>query len=85
VPGRMKEYDLRMPVERLTVSLETELAAAVRAAADADSQNMSAWLADAARRRLATRGLRDVVAEWETEHGAFGGDELDAARDRLQA
>lgn len=69
-----------MTVERLTVSLESELAIAVREAADADEQNVSAWLADAARRQLANRGLRDVVAVWEHEHGAFSGDELATAR-----
>ena len=73
-----------MAVERVTVSLEAELAAAVRDAADADAQNLSAWLADAARRRLATRGLRDVIAEWEAEHGTFDEAELDAARARLR-
>jgi len=76
----MKKYDLAMTVERLTVSLESELAIAVREAADADEQNVSAWLADAARRQLANRGLRDVVAAWEHEHGAFSADELAAAR-----
>ncbi len=69
-----------MAVKRLTVSLESELAAAVREAADADAQNVSAWLADAARRRLANRGLRDMIAAWEQEHGAFSDDELAAAR-----
>lgn len=76
----MKEYDQAMTVERLTVSLESELAIAVREAADADEQNVSAWLADAARRQLANRGLRDIVAAWEHEHGALSGDELAAAR-----
>ncbi|HYN31603.1 MAG TPA: hypothetical protein VES40_03180 [Ilumatobacteraceae bacterium] len=69
-----------MTVERLTVSIESELAIAVREAADADDQNVSAWLAGAARRQLANRGLRDVVAAWEREHGAFNDDELAAAR-----
>jgi hypothetical protein len=76
----MKKYDHLMTVERLTVSLESELAIAVRQAADADEQNVSAWLADAARRQLANRGLRDVVAAWEREHGAFSDDELAFAR-----
>ncbi len=76
----MNKYDDRMTVERLTVSLESELAIAVREAADADEQNVSAWLADAARRQLANRGLRDVVAAWESEHGALTPDELAAAR-----
>jgi len=74
-----------MAVERITVSLEAELAEAVREAAAADAQNLSAWLAGAARRRLATRGLRDVIAEWEAKHGAFSEDELATARSRLEA
>ena len=76
----MTKYDRFMSVERLTVSIESELAIAVREAAEADEQNVSAWLADAARRQLANRGLRDVVAEWEREHGAFSDEELAAAR-----
>jgi len=72
-----------MPVERLTVSLDTELAAAVRDAAEADERNVSAWLADAARRQLASRDLRQVIADWEAEHGAFTEGELAAARSRL--
>ena len=76
----MTKYDRPMSVERLTVSIESELAIAVREAAEADEQNVSAWLADAARRQLANRGLRDVVAEWERDHGAFSDEELAAAR-----
>ncbi len=59
---------------------EETVAIAVREAAEADEQNVSAWLADAARRQLANRGLRDVVAAWEREHGAFSDEELAAAR-----
>lgn len=76
----MTKYDPHMAVERLTVSIESELASAVREAANADELNVSAWLADAARRQLANRGLRDVVAAWEREHGAFSDEELASAR-----
>lgn len=76
----MTKYDLVVSVERLTVSIESDLAAAVREAAEADAQNLSAWIAGAARRQLANRGLRDVVAAWEREHGAFTDEELEAAR-----
>lgn len=72
-----------MAVERMTVSLDAELAAAVRAAAESDGHNVSAWLADAARRRLALQGLGDIVADWEAEHGAFTEAELEAAAARL--
>jgi len=74
----MTKHDRRMAVERFTVSIEAELASAVREAAGSDEQNVSAWLADAARRHLATRGLRDVISEWEGEHGAFS-DIVDAS------
>ncbi len=73
-----------MTVERLTVSIESELARAVRDAADTDGQNVSAWVADAARRQLAARGLRDVVAAWEREHGAFSAEELADARSLVE-
>jgi hypothetical protein len=79
-PHGMTKYDPLMTVERLTISIESELATAVREAAEADEQNVSAWLADAARRQLANRGLRDAVAAWEREHGAFSDEELAAAR-----
>ena len=72
-----------MAVERLTVSLESDLAEAVRDAAGADATNVSAWLAEAARRQLAARGLGDVIAEWELQHGAFSDAELAVARQRL--
>jgi hypothetical protein len=76
----MTKHDPHITVERFTVSIESELALAVRKAAEADEQNVSAWLAGAARRQLAARGLRDVVAVWEREHGAFSEEELAAAR-----
>ena len=74
---------LAVAIERLTISLESGLAAAVRDAAVTDEQNMSAWLADAARRRLVTRGLHDVVADWEAVHGELTEAELARARAEL--
>ncbi len=60
-----------MTVERMSVSLDAELAAAVRQVAESEGHFVSARLADAARRRVAARGLSDGVAEREDEHGAF--------------
>ncbi|WP_419841114.1 hypothetical protein [Candidatus Poriferisodalis sp.] len=73
-----------MAAAHVTVSLEAELAEAVREAAQADSQDVSAWMTDAARRRLASRGLRDVLAEWEATHGRLSEGELAAARARTE-
>lgn len=53
-------------------------------AAEADAKNVSTWLADAARRQLASRFLGDVVADWEREHGAASDDELAADRALVQ-
>jgi Mn-dependent DtxR family transcriptional regulator len=76
---------LFMSVERLTVSLESELAEAVREAANAESLNVSAWMAQAAHRELSSRGLRDVVAEWEVTYGSFTEQELATARKTLRS
>jgi len=78
-------YDSIMSVKRMTVSVEADLADAVRHAADTDDQNVSSWLAEAARRQLNVRGLREVVREWENEHGAFDDAELALARQRIDA
>lgn len=69
-----------MTVARLAVSLDADLARAVRKAAG--KQPMSAWLADAARRKLRAEGLLRVVGDWEEAHGAIGEDELEAVAKR---
>lgn len=56
-----------MTVARLAISMDADLARAVRRAAGDEST--SAWLADAARRKLRADGLLDVVRDWEREHG----------------
>lgn len=66
-----------MTVARLAVSLDPELAKAIRK--DAGKGSTSAWLADAARAKLQSRGLLAVVREWEAEHGALTDDEIRAA------
>jgi len=66
-----------MTVARLAVSFDPELARAVRKAAG--KEPTSAWLADAARKKLRAQGLLAVVEEWEREHGAIDASELKAA------
>lgn len=58
-----------MTVARLAVSFDAKLARAVRKAAG--KETTSAWLADAARRKLQSEGLLTTVSEWEREHGAI--------------
>jgi len=66
-----------MTVARLAISLDQELARAVRKAAG--SEATSSWLADAARRKLRAEGLVRAVREWENEHGVLTDAELKAA------
>src|SRR6185295_17868643 len=71
------EYYHSMTVARFAVSFDPELARAVRKAAGAEPT--SAWLADAARRKLRAQGLLRVIHEWEGEHGVITTSELQAA------
>ena len=66
-----------MTVARLAVSFDLKLAIAVRRAAG--KEPTSAWLADAARRKLRAEGLLEVVDEWEAQHGTLTDAELAAA------
>jgi hypothetical protein len=70
-----------MTVTRFAISFDPELARAVRKAAG--RQPTSTWLADAARRKLRSEGLLEVVAGWEAEHGVITEGEMrDAAKKR---
>ena len=71
-----------MTVARIAVSLDPKLARAIRKAAG--KQTTSAWLAEAARRRLRSEGLLGVIREWEAEHGAFSEAEREAVRREMK-
>jgi hypothetical protein len=68
-----------MTVARFAISFDAELARAVRKAARGEPT--SAWLADAARRKLRAEGLLEAVADWEKANGELTREELrDASR-----
>jgi hypothetical protein len=73
-----------MGVDKLSVSLEPDLAEAIKRAAASRSVNVSAWLADAARDRLRNEALGDAIETWEREHGPLTEAEVDAASDVLE-
>jgi len=58
-----------MSVEKLSISVERELAAQARAAAKSRGTTLSAYVADAVARRLSLEAGRRVLAAWEAEHG----------------
>jgi hypothetical protein len=66
-----------MTVARLAISFDRDLARQVRKAAG--SEPTSAWLADAARRKLRAEGLARAVEAWEAVHGELTESELKAA------
>lgn len=60
-----------MGVVKRSVSIDADVAEAAEAAAAADGVSFSAWLSDAAERRLRIREGLHGVAEWEAEAGAL--------------
>lgn len=66
-----------MTVARIAISLDRELAQALRKAAKGEA--LSTWIADAARRKLRAEGLVRLIGEWEAEHGELTQTELEAA------
>ena len=74
-----------MTVNKLSISLDSDLADAVRDAARRNDQNLSAWLAGAAASRLRREGLREFLDAWEDEHGHFSTEEIEQARADLRS
>lgn len=70
-----------MPVRKLAISLEEQLADDVLEAADRHADgNVSVWFAEAARQRLRQLALAEAILAHEAEHGAIGSDELEEVR-----
>jgi len=73
-----------MGVVKRSVSIDAEVAAAAEAAAAEDGVSFSAWLSDAAERRLRIREGLQGVAEWEGEAGALTAEERAAGEALLE-
>lgn len=68
-----------MPVEKLAISVDPDLASSIRALADASGDSVSGWLADAARRKMRDIAAISALKEFEKEFGAISAEELEAA------
>ncbi len=68
-----------MNVDRLSVTMEPRLGAAVRKAAARAKISVSAWIAEAAAERVRSDLLGQALDRWEAEEGAFTADEMDRA------
>jgi predicted transcriptional regulator len=74
-----------MAVEKLSVSVEPMLARRMRAAAEASGQSLSAFVADAVEQRLKLDAARQLLEEWEAEHGPVTEEERQRVRSRWPA
>ncbi|MDN5860524.1 MAG: hypothetical protein L0H84_18120 [Pseudonocardia sp.] len=72
-----------MELDRITVTMDAELGAAVRAAAARADSSVSGWLAEAAAHKIRNELLGAALDAWEEEFGAFTEEELDAAAENL--
>jgi len=66
-----------MPVAKLSISLDAELAEQVRRIADVDGMSVSALIADTLAERLRRRALQEALDGYQSEHGAFTDEELE--------
>lgn len=72
-----------MVARKYSASMDEDLLAVVREAAEEEDQTLSAFLAEAARERVALLGLGRLLDEWERENGAFTQDEMAEATEWL--
>jgi hypothetical protein len=73
-----------MGVAKFSVSFDQDLGTAIRDAAEEDDETVSAWLAEAARRRLRNLALKRFLDETIAELG-YTQAELEAAGAELKA
>jgi hypothetical protein len=72
-----------VPAVKPTISLDPELHAEIEAAARAEGQSFSAWMAEAARSRLRSRKLYEVAAEVLAEQGGITQEDWDRAGEEM--
>lgn len=68
-----------MQVDRLSITMEPKLGAAVRKSARRAKMSVSAWIAEASANRVRNEALGAFLDQWEAEDGAFTAEELAAA------
>jgi hypothetical protein len=72
-----------MHVDRLSITLDPRLGAAVRKAAKRANMSLSAWIAEATADRVRNEALGDALDRWEAQDGAFTSEELASAAEAL--
>jgi hypothetical protein len=70
-------------VDRVSITLEAQLGAEVRAAAQRADVSLSAWIAEAVADRLRHEAMGQALALWQAEDGPFTPTELLLAEETL--
>jgi hypothetical protein len=68
-----------MHVDRLSITMDPRLGAAVRKAARRAKMSLSAWIAEATADRVRNEALGHALDQWEAEDGTFTSEELTVA------
>lgn len=69
-----------MPVKKITISLDADLADQLRDEAEVDGATVSAWVSEAIRARVRSAKLEQFLDDYQAEHGAFTGEEMAETR-----
>lgn len=69
----------------MAISIDRDVHAKILQAVNAEGGDISAWMTEAARHMLRVRDGLKAVSEWEAKHGALTSEELEAARQRVEA
>ena len=77
--GSTKRKGGVMAVKKIPVALDPDVVEAAAVMAEEQGQSLSAWLNDAARRRLVIERGRRAVVEWQNERGELTADERASA------
>lgn len=72
-----------MSVDRISITIDPALGAAVRQAARRAKVSLSAWVAQASADRVRNDALTSALGEWEAEAGPLTQEELEAAQRAL--
>ena len=73
-----------MAAERLAISLDPRLSARIRHVVEASGGSISAWMADAAERKLRATAARAALADYEAEFGEIPEAEVEQIRREWQ-
>lgn len=72
-----------MSVTKWSLSVDEDLASQIREAADEAGESLSAWVAEAAERRLHLDAMAHALGDYEAEHGAISEKDVNAAWERI--